>query len=530
MLKIISAFYDSLDVTNIVRNKVIDDKELDIIASNVIFGDPNFGKVKNLIIKYEINNKEYDVTINENQSYKIVAPDTKLNDNQVISTFLDFNYFPLFASLYNSLRYYNNNGKIKVYDWNNLNNFQIEYLSKFADVVTVKNPSVNYPNNFGFISHNMVDYLDDYELKMDCDMIALSNFDHIFDYLKDGYLVGCEELKIKPLYYCPNHVDNIEREKFLNLFNNYTNLDLSKYNPNEDIPIYNGGFMGYSKTNHLDLLKNCKNIIYSDFAYKYFMIDSDQNLLSFLLNSTKKYKIHNLPNYEWMNTWNLHLSPSKYIIVDNNGKYKLYDTEGRLIKLYHFTGLVGYNILSEQDTAVRGFQITGDYLSMQSSFNEDEITRRGQEMWRERNKTPINFLFEYFHNNGDFKTPKFYNVKFRKIVTEFCKEYFKDDQIINTSKEVMAVCIAFDYITLLDYTIDNLGWIEIILLKLFTIYNSNYTKHDYTKKTIGLDNDNCNVSLSFNYKPNFKPWIGTFTDNKELNVEEYLGLYITTKK
>lgn len=526
MLKIISAFYDKLDVTNIVRDKVINNKKLDIMASNILFGDPNIGNIKYLVIKYELDNKEYEIKIGENETFSI---ESNVNiDDCVISTFLDFNYFPLFASLYNSLRYYGNTGKIKVYDWNNLNNFQIEYLSKFADVVTVKNPPANYVNNFGFIAHNMSDYLSEYELKMDCDMIALSNFDYIFDYLKSGYLVGSEEFKAKPLYYNPEHSDKNEKEKFINQFKDYTNLDLSKFNPNEDVPIYNGGFMGYSKEKHLELLKTCNRIVHSNFAHKYFMTDSDQNLLSFLLSVTNKYKIHNLPSSEWMNTWNAHFTPPKNITVDQNGKYRLYDSENRLIKLYHFTGLIGYKVLSEQESSVRGFYITGDYLSLPTKFNEDEIARKSKEMWLERNKTPINFLFEYFHNNGDFKTPKFYNVKFRKIVAEFCKDYFNKD-IDSESKEVMAVCIAYDYITLLDYTIENLGWIENILLKLFKIYNNTYTKLDYTKKTISYDNDNSNVSLSFIPKNEYKPWIGSFNSNKKLNVEEYSGLYITTK-
>ena len=39
MLKIIRAFYSVLDVTNILNNRIIDNK-LNIHVSNAIFGDP----------------------------------------------------------------------------------------------------------------------------------------------------------------------------------------------------------------------------------------------------------------------------------------------------------------------------------------------------------------------------------------------------------------------------------------------------------------------------------------------------------
>lgn len=66
MLKIISAFYDTLDVTDILNSKIEND-QLNVQASNSIFTDPNYGIFKELKVKYEYNNEVNQISINENE-------------------------------------------------------------------------------------------------------------------------------------------------------------------------------------------------------------------------------------------------------------------------------------------------------------------------------------------------------------------------------------------------------------------------------------------------------------------------------
>ena len=389
-----------------------------------------------------------------------------MNTEPVISTFVDFNYFPIFTAWYNSLRYYGNNGRIKVYDWSNLNNFQMEYIKKFAEVVTVKNTPHNYYQNVGFIMHNIVDYMDECELKLDCDMIALDNYDNIFKLIKEGNFVGSQEFEALPIHYDKNHSDPIERLAFLEEFKPYCNYDLSSYDPNVPIGVFNAGLMGFSRSKHYELIKNCKDILYSDFASKHFYTFSEQNLLSFLLKLNTNIDRVNLPKQVYMNLWDAHHIPKKYIIVNDDGKYELHDTEGRKVLLYHFTAGIGAKLFNDTlESSTRGTHLTGNYLfnitPNGSIINEDDVSARGRKMWLEYQKSPIISLFDYFNDNGPFKTPKFYNIKFRKIVCEFCKDYFKNNNITTESKEVIAVALAYDYITLLDYTINELNWIKL---------------------------------------------------------------------
>ena len=55
-LLFISAFYDKLDVTDILNSMISDDK-LDIQVTNQLFTDPNYGVVKELNVNYEYNNE-----------------------------------------------------------------------------------------------------------------------------------------------------------------------------------------------------------------------------------------------------------------------------------------------------------------------------------------------------------------------------------------------------------------------------------------------------------------------------------------
>ena len=70
MLKILSAFYGTLDVTEILINNIVGDK-LDIMASNDIFGDPNPNIFKKLTVEYSIDDSISTKTVDENQLFSL---------------------------------------------------------------------------------------------------------------------------------------------------------------------------------------------------------------------------------------------------------------------------------------------------------------------------------------------------------------------------------------------------------------------------------------------------------------------------
>jgi len=81
MLKIVSAFYDELDVTDKVKSLVKDDK-LSVTVSNDIFTDPKQFKVKRLEVVYEINGDVKKAFAYEGSILEI--PDTVLDSNKIL--------------------------------------------------------------------------------------------------------------------------------------------------------------------------------------------------------------------------------------------------------------------------------------------------------------------------------------------------------------------------------------------------------------------------------------------------------------
>jgi hypothetical protein len=70
MLKILSAFYDKLDVTDKVKS-FIEQGTLEVLASNDVFGDPAQYKVKKLTVSYEIDGKTYSAFAYEGSKLRI---------------------------------------------------------------------------------------------------------------------------------------------------------------------------------------------------------------------------------------------------------------------------------------------------------------------------------------------------------------------------------------------------------------------------------------------------------------------------
>lgn len=69
-LKIISAFYGAndswIDVSNILNNEIVNNS-LNIIVNNNLFGDPILNHVKQLQLKYTLDNKKYENITDENK-------------------------------------------------------------------------------------------------------------------------------------------------------------------------------------------------------------------------------------------------------------------------------------------------------------------------------------------------------------------------------------------------------------------------------------------------------------------------------
>jgi hypothetical protein len=82
MLKILSAFYDKLDVTDKVKS-LIQQNTLEVLASNDVFGDPAQFKVKKLVVRYELNGKLHESFAYEGSRLEIPEQEA-LENNKIL--------------------------------------------------------------------------------------------------------------------------------------------------------------------------------------------------------------------------------------------------------------------------------------------------------------------------------------------------------------------------------------------------------------------------------------------------------------
>jgi len=109
MLKIISAFYDNLDVTDILNSK-IENNTLNIQVSNDIFTDPNYGVVKELNVKYEYNNQIKQIIKMENDFLKLpleIKAPLNLKVSFVCTTYRRFRCVERIIAQYHAQTYQN---------------------------------------------------------------------------------------------------------------------------------------------------------------------------------------------------------------------------------------------------------------------------------------------------------------------------------------------------------------------------------------------------------------------------------------
>ena len=120
MLEIISAFYGSKDVKNLVASKIKNDK-LHIKVGNSLFGDPDYGKEKKLTIEYILDKENKKSEIIENKY--LIIPESNTKKLGIFYTNNNINPLILSESLDRILIASNKNKTdILVSSWSNIEN------------------------------------------------------------------------------------------------------------------------------------------------------------------------------------------------------------------------------------------------------------------------------------------------------------------------------------------------------------------------------------------------------------------------
>lgn len=316
--------------------------------------------------------------------------------NKNYSVFVDDRYYHDFVALYNSWKYYENKIPIKVYVVGDLSSDKRAKIENICEIIDIPKNGLSH-NDFTrkqlFKYVALQNFMNEYEIILDADILFLSNIDFLFDYIEAGKIIGATESLNNYI-----HRVYLETEEKFNIvkneLSNYLEKDIiDKYNFEFTNEVINGGFLGYNKNIHLPLFENIIKLLTVPFSNTENLIFHNEQYMASFLIELFNYDTHILHNLEWMNTWDFHKSPKKILKIEN-GKFELHNENGNRINLYHFTGGIGMPIPTGEFWPCRPHRMYGD-------VNIDPFTKKDvEELWYEKLENPALLLYEFFHNKG----------------------------------------------------------------------------------------------------------------------------------
>ena len=427
-----------------------------------------------------------------------------------VSIFCNNHYYPSAVPALNSFFYNNVNADIKVYCPFGLNHLLREYLRKFVDIVELSDISIkqnDWLNGCKF-RPAMLDQVgfDDVELFLDADMVALCNLERPLRLIESGKFVGSVEWVRVPE----------ETEIDEDIVSQW--VEIVGAPPPQEFGVYNGGFLGFNFEKHHDLIRKWSDVCNNNIIYKSPPFNNDQMVISGIIESLKT-KSRSMPRRYWMTTWHIHNEPQKLLGFDENGKIKLYDSETyKPIKLYHYTGGIAQEIRG-RSTVMRYYHANGESILDKPDILPD-CRKAWKNLWENHHKSPAGILADHMRNSGPIDVPKVFSVDFRDSVSTLLTEIQNDDpDSKNHTAKVYAVCLAYDYLNLLDYRLGGECWLDAPLRALLgdRVYQGD--------KVLKWDEPS-DVTLSFGKPGNNFRW--TFdTYSKPGDTEHLKGVNIT---
>ena len=440
-----------------------------------------------------------------------------VDKKRAVGLFANAQFFPCLVAMINSLHYFKVNADIKVYDYGGMNHLLRTYLQHYVKVICIDDPLLNDDGMFlhawNWRPRITRSYLEGVELFLDADMVILNDLSEIFAYLEQGYFVGSRELtfhydKDEDQY----RRDGEEWKKIIGTASFAKRFD-----------IYNAGFYGFNINYHgrlLDLWNTSSRVRQFHENTPFYW---EQWTFSLILEHEKQnrnVKIKNMPKHLWMNTWDHHADPKKFLGF-HDGQVCVRDANtNETLGLYHYTGFPGF---TDKDIRGKLFHATKEDLVENSALDREDTSAFFQdkwyELWEKTYNSPVALLYDYMYQRGPLRTPSTFNLDFRKKVARILRIVLDHPNIDYKSKEVFAIAIAYDYLNLLSFRLKQGGWMEKPLKMLCEkdVYRG--------AKTISWDSAETDVALNFHppYKDS-KSWIDCSWCKR--NIEHINGLNI----
>jgi len=413
---------------------------------------------------------------------------------RAVGIFCNTYYFPVAVPILNSFFYNDVQARIKVYDHSGLNHLLRTYLNKFVDVVSLSRPSVRTDTwlhgcKFRPTMIAQVGF-DDVELFLDTDMVALNNLEWPLHQIESGKFVCSVEWT-----WGPGKLEETTVDRWIKIVG---------VPPPRKFDVCNGGLLGFNFSKHYPLACKWARVCNDGPIYKRQPFVNDQMVISGILESLKIEK-ENLPRRYWMTTWQGHNTPPKLLGFNKQGKIGLYDSEtGKPVQLYHYTGGIGAEV-NGQLTTMRYYHARGESITERPELAQDQKIA-WKNLWEGRYRSPVAILADYMRDAGPLTVPKVFSADFRAKIAALLLEL----QCGSLDKKVYAVCLAYDYLTLLDYRLGGECWLEKPLRAL--LGTEIYQGTRVLKWQAPAD-----ITLSFG-EAKGSPWMGdVFTESEHLN-------------
>jgi hypothetical protein len=389
---------------------------------------------------------------------------------RAISAFANLSYLPSLAALLNSILHFRVQAKIKVYDFSGFPHLAKSHLAGYATIVSPSRDVFGdrYLTHWNYRPRMLVEGLDPYELQLDADTVVLSDMEPAFREIERGNLVVLREWVYDHGVKDEKRRDERDRElppdSVFHRLLRYPELHRQR------LPIYNAGLLGIHRENHrmiIDLWAQATRD-YDRIAGTFFWVD--QNKLSLILASLLKegkVTLHELPKHLWMQTWDDHREPKKFLSFEE-GRIALYNgSPANRMHFYHYTG----DVTAPREIAGESGKYPVRFNAFLSDLDQNGLTQSQMMnawsyVWRVRHGSPVGELPMYFYELGPVRSPKCLDPAWRELLAKLIVRLCRTPNVDRDSKETWAVAIAYDYIDYCGYRGVDLGWMSDVLRTL----------------------------------------------------------------
>ena len=370
----------------------------------------------------------------------------------------DLHYLPFLVSLLNSIRYFDVQAKIKIYDFNGMPHLARSYLSDHAEIVPTPDSVFgdHYRAHQNFRPRILSEVgIDPYEIQLDADTVVLCDLEEAFQQVERGHLVVMreweyvhEEWKAKKR---PMPGDSV-------FYRILEHPEIYK----DRLPIYNAGILGFNRAKHGRVLDLWARATHDNDRLRGTLFRMEQNKLALIIASLLKdgeITVHELPPELWMQTWDGHKTPRKLLGFED-GRVALYNGgPDQRMRFYHYTGGVSppKEIDPETKYAVRFSDMVSD-TAVPPELTRRQMVDAWHHVWRVRWQNPAGELPLFFYNEGPLRAPKCMDPRWRETLAKLLRSLQGDPTIDKHAKETWALALAYDYIDYCGFRGGDLGW------------------------------------------------------------------------